>query len=63
MTRACFGIRYAVLLILVLALAGPIAVNQLAAAKGPAFAVDRAHWVANDGWNSRWTVVLRRGER
>jgi len=57
MTKACFAIRYAVLLILVLALAGPIAVNQLAAATGPAFAVDRAHWVANDGWNSRWTVV------
>jgi len=53
MTKTCFAIRYA----LVLALAGPHAVNQLAAATGPGASVVLAHWAANGGWNSRWSVV------
>ena len=55
MTKACFALRYAVLLIPPLAV--PHAVNQLAAATGPGFSVDLAHWAANGGWNSRWSVV------
>jgi len=54
---ARWNIRGDFLLLLVLALAGPIAVNEMAAATGPGYAVNLPHWAANGGWNSRWSVL------
>src|SRR5262249_51198223 len=46
---------------LLLGLAGPITVNQLAAATGPGFAVNIPHWAANGGWSSSWSVLKASG--